>query len=396
MNRKRFTLSGDSFIEPLKPFCRFFLPASLLFFFVFLLIVSGCVKTPGREKAPHSPTLLIAPFPEADTLFQKDPRWLGGDGASSIAIGHEEILWLFGDTFIGTDGLKDRKKSVMIRNSIAIQKGSDPTKAGIHFYFRDSKGKPAPYFQLPHLGEVWPSMGILVRDKLFVFLMSVVTVKNDLGFHIGAWHCVSVMDRSPAPEAWAWRQVPPPASPSGLPLTLTFVFSEKRYVYGFLTHKTSHDIYLCRWPIEDFFNERLLNPSWWRPSEKRWTTMKKLKKGAAILPIFRDGQMEFSIEWQPLLKQYMLVQSQGFGNAPIGIRRANKITGPWSPFTPLFSPPFSHWKNIVTYAAKSHPEQTGAPLIFTYAVNSLDFNELLSDNRIYFPYFLKGTILHAP
>ena len=383
-------------MEHLRSFPRPLLSRTIFLFVCILLGVPGCFKTPELDKTSDRPRLILSPFPDADKLFRRDPLWLGGDGASSIGIGNEEILWLFGDTFIGIDGSKNRCNSVMIRNSIAIQTGSNPVNAEIHFYYLDAKGRPAAYFQFPYLGEVWPSMGILVRNKLFVFLMSVVPVKSDLGFRINGWHCVSVIDRSLDPNAWSWRHVPSPAPLRGLPLILSFIFSEKQYVYGFMTHQTSHDIYLCRWLIDDFYNECLLSPSWWSASDKRWMKLHTLRNGSAIVPIIRNGQMEFSIEWRPLLKQYVLIQCQGFGNTPIGIRKADHLTGPWSPFTPLFFPPFSHRKSIVTYAAKSHPEQKGGHIIITYAVNSLDFQELLSDNQIYFPYFLKGTVVHAP
>jgi len=71
-------------------------------------------------------------WPEADRLFHSYPRWLGADAAYSFDLGNQRVLWLFGDSFVG--GLKWRR-SRMVRNSIAIQKGYDPSAASIRFYW---------------------------------------------------------------------------------------------------------------------------------------------------------------------------------------------------------------------------------------------------------------------
>lgn len=405
MNKHRMVPTGLTTLRSLRrcqisaaPFSfysRAFFSKYVCLLLISFLMVSGCVKEPARyEKAPEKPLVSISSFPEADALFRKDKYWLGGDGASSIDLGNEEVLWLFGDTFVGTDGSGNRKKSVMIRNSIAIQKGYDPAHAAIRFYFRHSKGKPAPFFHSPCNGEVWPSTGIIVRGKLFIFFMKVQTIEKGLGFDVETWHSILIKDRRASPDQWEWTPVDTPPPLPGLPLILSFVFSEKKYLYGFFTHAKTHGVYLCRWPINDFFNEHLLNPSWWCEKRRNWIRAEGRKKNGDIAPLFSEGQMEFTIEWQPVLKKYLLIQSQGFGNAAIGMRTADSVTGPWSSFKPLYSVPEGNRPNLLIYAAKSHPELKGAPVILTYAVNSLDFKEVLSDNRIYFPYFLKGMVVN--
>ncbi len=43
----------------------------------------------------------------------------------------------------------------------------------------------------------------------------------------------------------------------------------------------------------------------------------------------------------------------------------------------------------LVYAAKSHPELTGAEYVVTYASNSTDFATLVNDLSLYFPRFVK-------
>ena len=40
-------------------------------------------------------------WPDGDGLFRRDPRWRGGDVASSLDLGQDRVLWLFGDSFVG-------------------------------------------------------------------------------------------------------------------------------------------------------------------------------------------------------------------------------------------------------------------------------------------------------
>ena len=73
---------------------------------------------------------------EADKIFRSDSRWLGGDGATSVDLGHGRVLWLFGDSFIDLSGSGVRRTSDLVRNSIAIQKGYDPTTAEMQFSWK--------------------------------------------------------------------------------------------------------------------------------------------------------------------------------------------------------------------------------------------------------------------
>ena len=68
-------------------------------------------------------------WPEADVLFHRDPRWLGADDAYSIDLGEGRVAWFFGDSFVAPTVAGQRKGTTMVRNSIGIQTGYDPTRA---------------------------------------------------------------------------------------------------------------------------------------------------------------------------------------------------------------------------------------------------------------------------
>jgi len=43
------------------------------------------------------------------------------------------------------------------------------------------------------------------------------------------------------------------------------------------------------------------------------------------------------------------------------------------------------------YAAKAHPELTGADLVLTYATNGTDIGIVANDNLLYYPRFVRLT-----
>jgi hypothetical protein len=84
---------------------------------------------PDSAEVPSSDLIQATPWTEADALFRSDPRWLGSDGAYSIDLGDGRVLWLFGDTFISTSFLNTRRLAKMIRNSVGVQTGYEPSTA---------------------------------------------------------------------------------------------------------------------------------------------------------------------------------------------------------------------------------------------------------------------------
>ena len=57
-------------------------------------------KPPGPVEPP---CFEAAAWREANQLFHRDPHWLGGDVASTVDLGGERTLWLFGDSWIESD-----------------------------------------------------------------------------------------------------------------------------------------------------------------------------------------------------------------------------------------------------------------------------------------------------
>lgn len=138
------------------------------------------------------PKYSVEPLPQYNSLFYNEKGWLGADGAYSLALSDNTTLWLYGDTFIGDIIKGKRKNTTIVNNSIAFQRGKDPSTVSVEFFWGTAKdGKPEAFFTpADGVGWLWPFGGILINDKLYFFLMQInKTEENDVfGFKIiGTW-----------------------------------------------------------------------------------------------------------------------------------------------------------------------------------------------------------------
>jgi hypothetical protein len=103
---------------------------------------------------------------------------------------------------------------------------------------------------------------------------------------------------------------------------------------------------------------------------------------------------EYSVTYLLALKRFVAVHSEDGLSNTILLRLSPKPQGPWSEPIPIFQCPEARWDNsIFCYAAKAHSALSERPdeLIVTYIANSVDFNKVVQDTRLYRPRFLRIT-----
>lgn len=342
------------------------------------LLLAGCG---GAEMPPDDQVL----WPEADALFHQDPRWLGGDAAFSIDLGGDRTLWLFGDTFIGRHPGSTRSDSVMVRNTIAVMRGRDPSTATMRFAWREpTDGSPEAFFASD--GEVWrwPGHGIRTADGLTIFFARVAPSDEGFGFVAAGWDAARIANPDDDPADWTITWLPTFAV-DGLPLVMGIaVLPLDGFVYVYGVHEPgSHDLHLARYS-EAAFAEGVEAPEWWTGGG--WTSHASLTGRPTV--VTAGAHTELSVH-RLADGRFVQVQSLGFGDTTIGVRFAPAPEGPWSDATSIFRPPESRRDHAFVYAGKAHPELSGAELVVTYADNAWDFAELVTDDSIYFPHFLR-------
>jgi hypothetical protein len=332
-----------------------------------------------RETGP------AAAWPEADRLFRDAALWHGGDAAYSVDLGNDRVLWLFGDSFAGpVIEPGTRAGSLMVRNSVAIQRGYDPTTAAMTFYHGHVDEQPGPFFDTEGARWLWPGDGVRFKSGPLLLTFAVVAASDEgLGFETVGSAAVLIDDPERAPPLWSPRPVDLPSHELGAQLGAGALFAEDGWLYAFApVEPGSHDVYLARWWLADAERGDLGSPEWWGDDwEPDWS---------AAQVVARDVQTEFTVHRAPdgLL---WLVSVDGFGGANVIVRSARQPEGPWSRPRLLFRPEASDREGILVYSAKAHPELVGGEVVLTYCTNHLDFRTMTEDMELYFPRFARLT-----
>jgi hypothetical protein len=358
------------------------------FLFFILLIFLSCNKNTNLS-------FEVSSWSDSDQLFRMDPHWVGGDDAYSIPFWGKQTIWLFADTWIDPTGNHNRDTAKMIRNSIAIQDGSDPTSANLTYFWRnDSLNNPSSFF--PEMGDdwYWPGHGIYVENMLFIFLMRVRAIDTGLGFEVYDWDLVSIHNVKDHPLKWKLFWLDIPRNQFQVIIGSASILEIEDYIYSFNSHEgiPGHPIYITRWPLSEFIPGNLMGIEWWDRTEKSWIRQSRLN--SLPEPIYVGGQTEFTVHYESKINKFLCIQTLEFGASNLYYRMSKSLTGPWSDPIKLFEPSDKKKPNIMIYAAKAHPQLTGSDLVITYATNTFQFTDLFSDTLIYYPRFVKVNFVY--
>ncbi len=363
-------------------------------FIVFVLSLGAiALDCAGAAQHPSTPTITAEGWPAADALFHRDPRWLGADAAYSIPLGRDRTLWLFGDTFVATSGANVRQESKMVRNTVAVQTGLDPSSAQIGFYWRTIGGKPASF--LPEDGDrwFWPLHGMRIDRSIVLFVARLrSTPGKGLGFEGDGWRVAIIDEADNDPSTWVPRIVDVPPLIPGVVVGQSVLRQGDFVVALAVREPGDHAGFLVRWPAQDLAGGRLGGATVWTGQARGWERAADMKGDVA--QIMDDAGPEASLHFDDRLKRFVHVKSLGFGATTIAVAFADHIEGPWSAPRSVFRPAESNQKNAFVYAGKAHPElrTPGGGLAVTYTANTLaGFDHLRDDITIYFPRFV---VLH--
>ena len=150
----------------------------------------------GSESDQSPASATGTSFAAADGLFHQEPRWLGADGAYSIALGGDRVVWLFGDTFVATSDALVRSQSRLVRNTVAVATGLNPTTATMQFAWHTAADSgPASFFAEDGDHWHWPGGGVrLAGGPLVVFLSILRPDSGGLGFASAGWRVALIDD----------------------------------------------------------------------------------------------------------------------------------------------------------------------------------------------------------
>ena len=332
--------------------------------------------------------LVAKSWPEADALFHRDPRWLGGDDAYSIDLGDGRVVWFFGDSFVVPSVAGQRRGTTMVRNSVGLQTGYNPTSAELKCYWRQEGDTPTSFIPADGENFYWPGGGLLLDGKLLALFMRVRNAEGDPNFETTGWGAVLIDNLQQEPSQWKVQKLSVPQNKFGVLVGSASVVQDGEHVIAFSVQGRSHNIYLVRWSSAAAANGDLAHPQWWTGEETGWIPQSELAK--LPTPLFVPGQTEFTVHWSEQLASYLEIQFTSFPRTPIGFRTARSLTGPWSRLEPFYRPEEARADDpgVMLYAAKAHPEQVADGLALTYASNAFQLTRVVDDQSLYFPRFI--------
>jgi hypothetical protein len=360
-----------------------------------LLIGAIAVGSVGQAQTPlPAPAILTSePAPQWNAKFAGTKGWIGGDGVYTVVLKRQRVLWLFGDTILGTVQDGKRTGASMVNNTIGLQTGPDKDAAIRFLSGKGKDDKPAAFFTpADGKGWFWPQAALYEGDRLFVFLPQ-IDKTNDPGVfgfrQIGQWLAV-IDNATDEPHEWRVKQ-------HRLPFAR---FEDRRvqswgsavlaegdhlYVYGYQEQGKEiggRKLLLARVPAG-----KLTEFTAWRfRTSNGWSD-----KAEDATPLAGGLATEFSVHRMPDGKSYVLVYTEnGLSDRILG-RFARTATGPWSDAVLLYRcPEMAKDKGVFCYAAKAHPwAAKDDELLVSYCVNTWEFAGLFRDEKVYRPKFVR-------
>lgn len=332
----------------------------------------------------------VEPAPDIEALFRGAQGWIGADGDFSVPLDAGRTLWLFSDTFVGRIEESKRAGATLINNSIAVQKGDRVT-----FHFgRSSDGAPKAFVLPPDgRGYYWLFAGTRDMGDLFFFLLRVESTGTGgaFGFRSFGLQLARVANPDDNPARWQIEHLEFPFCDYSSDGRIFFGSSVLRdgnciYIYGGDGRKkdgaSPNGMIVARvdaGKFADFGSWQFFGGGAWQDDFRR---------ADSLCP---GMPTEYSVTWQPALKKYVAVYTEGGIFGVISMRTAETPAGPWSEPVRLYECPDRLWhKGAFSYAAKAHPSLAAADeLVISYATNSHDFSDLIADARLYWPRFIR-------
>jgi hypothetical protein len=319
---------------------------------------------PTCWEAPISVSLAL----DFNQLFTRyGGGWTGGDATYSIPLPDGRVLWLFGDSFMGTvKPDRSRPATGLKRNAFVVQDGSALTTL---------TGGPSAYMVPAEAGWwYWPGHGLAHGDTLQVLMFG---FKSTGG---GAWDfAYASVDVATfhLPEFTLLslkRKVTDPATNYG-----ACVLEDGGYTYLYGSEKVglSKFMHVARVPGHD------LNGAWEYFTGTNWTS-----DPAASARVFANVSDQFSV-FKNQNRYYLLTQHHILGGEIFLFDSDNPAIG-FDHKKILYCTPQSQESNLFTYNAFAHPEFSGnGELLVSYNVNSFVFADLFANADTYRPFFVR-------
>lgn len=301
-------------------------------------------------------------------LFTRYSDWTGGDATYSIPLPDGRVLWLFGDSFLGTvKPDRSRPPTAFKRNAFVVQNGTD---------LLTLSGAPTAFLEPAEPGWwYWPGHGTAHGDTLQIVMFGFKSTGSG-----GAWDFayasldVATFHLPDFKLLSIERKTVDPTVNYG-----ACILEDGGFTYLFGAEKVGFQkfMHVARVAGHD------MNGAWEYFDGTGWTT-----DAAASARVFANVSEQFSV-FKNQGKFYLLTQHHILGGE-IYLYDSDKLTGGFDHKRTIYCTPQSQKPNLFTYNAFAHTEFSGnGELLVSYNVNSSVFGDLFKNADNYRPYFVR-------
>ncbi len=306
-----------------------------------------------------------------DLLFTRYGNgWTGSDATYSLPLPDGRIMWMFGDTFLGTvKADRSREGAPFLRNSLVIQQGDE-----LKTLYQMKDGQPRAFVSPPREDEwYWPLDATIHQDEIHFMLgrLGSTGSEGNWSFEYRGFDLV-ILDRFEFSIKSLTPKIIDPDISFGACILEDDTYT---YIYGISSRPFQKRAHIARvlgtnlsktWEFYDGEN--------WLDEPDDFVIQEGVSDQFSML---KDGE-----------KYYLITHEIIFGNR-IFIAESDTPTGPFRNKRILYCTPESGG-NIFTYNTFAHPELSDSgELRLSYNINSFDFQDIFRDADLYRPRFLK-------
>jgi hypothetical protein len=332
--------------------------------------------------------------PEWDAKFELRDGWIGGDGASSVAVSPERTLWLFSDTWVGKVRDGRRTDATIVNNTAAVQEGHG-RGAKLRFIVRRAvDGKPTALITpADGRGWFWIQAGTCIDGRLFLFLVQIEREGDGVfGFRQVAQWLGVVTNPLDEPERWKVEQRRIPH---------TDFSGHRRLSFGAATLHEGDHVFIYgtdeRQGGPGLPDKQMLVARVEAESLGDFDAWRFYRDGRWISDFRQAGHLagglgnDYSVSFRVGLKRYVVVSTHMGMSDRIMARASETPWGPWSEPVTIYRCPDVKWdKRVFCYGARAHAtESSGDEILVNYVANSFDFWHVAQDARLYWPRFVR-------
>ena len=306
-----------------------------------------------------------------DLLFTRYNNGLtGADATYSMPLPDGRIMWMFGDTFLGTvKADRTREGAPFIRNSIVIQDEDE-----LVTYYQNTSGSPSSYISPSDPDEwYWPLDATMHGGEIQMMLGRLEQIQANGAFSF-AYVGFDLVTIDPA-DITIISQQNKIADPDISYGSCILEDGDYTYIYGISSRPFQKRAHVARVQGGD------LKDTWEYYNGQSWTDNPSshiiAQNVSDQFSIFKDGEIYYAVTHEII-----------FGNK-IFIAQSTSPTGPFTNNRTLYCTPETGG-DIFTYNSFVHPELSeNGELRISYNINSFDFTDLFSDVDLYRPRFIR-------